>query len=82
MLSRAQNTFHHNPRLRGPVSSTLLNVQKNAKIRNQYNKVPRVTQDTIWESDKNTRKYHIQESQEDKHSPAGDHKAARKRKAV
>ena len=21
MLSRAQNTFHHNPRLRGPVSS-------------------------------------------------------------
>ena len=22
MLSRAQNTFHHNPRLRGPVSST------------------------------------------------------------
>ena len=23
MLSRAQNTFHHNPRLRGPVSSTL-----------------------------------------------------------
>ena len=23
MLSRAQNTFHHNPRLRGPVSSIL-----------------------------------------------------------
>ena len=23
MLSRAQNTFHHNPRLRGPVSSVL-----------------------------------------------------------
>ena len=23
MLSRAQNTFHHNPRLRGPVSSKL-----------------------------------------------------------
>ena len=23
MLSRAQNTFHHNPRLRGPVSSNV-----------------------------------------------------------
>ena len=23
MLSRAQNTFHHNPRLRGPVSSRI-----------------------------------------------------------
>ena len=23
MLSRAQNTFHHNPRLRGPVSSLI-----------------------------------------------------------
>ena len=23
MLSRAQNTFHHNPRLRGPVSSII-----------------------------------------------------------
>ena len=23
MLSRAQNTFHHNPRLRGPVSSDI-----------------------------------------------------------
>ena len=25
MLSRAQNTFHHNPRLRGPVSSNINN---------------------------------------------------------
>ena len=24
MLSRAQNTFHHNPRLRGPVSSIFI----------------------------------------------------------
>ena len=30
MLSRAQNTFHHNPRLRGPVSSSL-KVRKVAK---------------------------------------------------
>ena len=27
MLSRAQNTFHHNPRLRGPVSSAIVNEQ-------------------------------------------------------
>ena len=26
MLSRAQNTFHHNPRLRGPVSSSIKSV--------------------------------------------------------
>ena len=28
MLSRAQNTFHHNPRLRGPVSSVLRKGQR------------------------------------------------------
>ena len=27
---------------------------KKAKIRNRYNKVPHLTQDTIWECDKNT----------------------------
>ena len=32
---------------------------KKAKIRNQYNHVPHLTQDIIWESDKNTRKYHL-----------------------
>ena len=38
-----------------------------------------MTQDIIWEgSDKNTRKYHIQESQEVSPFPTGDHKAARK----
>ena len=34
---------------------------------------------TTWESDKNTRKHHIQESQEVSHFPAGDHKAAMNR---
>ena len=28
MLSRAQNTFHHNPRLRGPVSSNVINLRQ------------------------------------------------------
>ena len=44
---------------------------------NQYNQVPHLTQDTVWESDKNTRKHHKQESQEVSPFPTGDHKAAR-----
>ena len=32
------------------------------KIRNRYNQVPHLTQDTTWESDKNTIKHHKQES--------------------
>ena len=35
--------------------------RKAAKIRNQYNQVLHMTQDTKWESDKNTVKHHIQE---------------------
>ena len=49
--------------------------KKNAKIRNRYN----LTQDIKWESDKNTRKHHIQESQEASPFPAGDHNAAMNR---
>ena len=36
---------------------------KEAKIRNRYNQIPHLTQDTTWESDKNTIKHNIQESQ-------------------
>ena len=54
-------------------------VRKKAKIRNIYNQVPHLNQDTEWESDKNTRKHHIQESQEVSPFPAGDHKAERNR---
>ena len=56
-----------------------IKVRKKAKVRNRYNQVPHLTQDTIWESHKNTRKHHIQESQEVSPFPAGDHKAARNR---
>ena len=56
-----------------------LEVKKKAKIRNRYNQVQHLTRDTIWESDKNTRKHHTQESQEVSPFPAGDHKAARNR---
>ena len=41
-----------------------IKVQKNAKVRNGYNHVPHLTQDTTWESDKNTSKHLIHESQE------------------
>ena len=50
--------------------------QTKAKIRNQYNQVPHLTWDTIWESDKNSRKHHTQENQEVSPFPEGDHKAA------
>ena len=54
-------------------------VSKKAKIRNRYNQVPHLTQETSDESDKNTRKHHIQESQEASPFPAGDHNAAMNR---
>ena len=38
-----------------------IKVRKKAKIRNGYNQVPHPAQDTIWESEKNTRKDHILE---------------------
>ena len=40
----------------------------------QSNSTP--TQDTLWESEKNTRKHHTQKSQEARPFSAGDHKAA------
>ena len=54
-------------------------VQRKAKIRNQYNQILHSNQDTIFESDKSTRKHHILESQEVSPFPTGDHKAARNR---
>ena len=38
-----------------------LKVRMAAKIRNRYNQVLHVTQDTTWKSDKNTIKHHEQE---------------------
>ena len=58
-------------------SRLALKVRKKAKIRNRYNQVTHLTQDTIWESDKHTRKHHIQESQEVSPFPTGGHKLAR-----
>ena len=40
--------------------STYVSKQE-AKIRNRYNQVPHLTQNTTWESDKITIKHHIQD---------------------
>ena len=53
-----------------------MKVSKEVKIRNRYNQVPHLTQDTTRESDKNTIKQYTQESQDVSHLPVGDHKAA------
>ena len=59
------------------ISIILYTVKNKAKIKNRYNQVPHLTQDTAWESDKNTRKHHIQESQEVSSFPTSDNKDAR-----
>ena len=52
-------------------------VRKAAKIRNQYNEVSHLTQDTTLVSDKNTIKHHKHEPRGQPFNfPAGDHKAA------
>ena len=54
-------------------------VSTTTNIRKRYNQVPHLTQDTIWESNKNTINI-TNKSQEVRHFPAGDHKAAMKRR--
>ena len=54
-----------------------IKVRRKAKIRNWYNQVPDLTQDTVWESDKNTTKRHKQERQDVSPFLAGVHKATR-----
>ena len=39
----------------------MVKVRKVAKIRNRYNQLPHLTQDTTWESNKNTIKHHKEE---------------------
>ena len=53
----------------------ILKVRKKAKVSNRYNQAPHLTQQTTWESNKNTIKHQTQESQRVSHFPAGDHKA-------
>ena len=53
----------------------IVKVRKMAKIRNWYNQVPHLTQDTTWESNKTTINI-TNKSQEVSPFPSGDHKAA------
>ena len=48
-------------------------------IMDRYNQIAHLTQDHIWESDKKSRKHHIQERQEVSPFSAGVHKTARNR---
>ena len=57
----------------------MIQVIKVAKITNQYNQVPHLTENTTWESDKHTFK-HQRRDQEGSLFPAGDHKAAMNRR--
>ena len=52
-----------------------IQVRKGEKIRNQYNQVQHLTQDTTWESDNSIVKQNKREPRDDPF-PAGDHKAA------
>ena len=45
-----------------------------AQLLNSYNQVFLLTRDTIWKSDKNTRKQNAQESQKANPLPVGNHK--------
>ena len=44
------------------VSTRHSKVKKTTKISNQYNQVPHLTKDIIWESGKTTKKHHTQEN--------------------
>ena len=57
------------------LSFVMYKVGEKAKIRDPYNQVLHLTQDSVSESDKYTRKHYIQESQEVSPFQAGDHMA-------
>ena len=45
-------------------TTLIIKVKRTAKIRSQYNSVPHMTWDTIWECDTNTIKHNTQASQD------------------
>ena len=57
----------------GTKTQIIIKIRKKAKIRNRYNQIPNLTQDTIWEGDKNHKKKEVSPFQ------AGHHKAASNR---
>ena len=71
--------FHFTCILVSLMIKCVLKVRKKAKIKNLYDQAPHPTQGTTQESDKNTPKHHIQESQAASLFRAGDHKATMNR---
>ena len=61
------------------IKTKALTVRKTARRRNQYNRVPHLSQDTKWESNKITINI-TNESQEISPFPSGDHKTAMNRR--
>ena len=55
----------------------VIKVRIKEKLRNPYNQILKLAQETIWESGENTREHHIQESHYASLFPAGDYKDAR-----
>ena len=58
------------------VLNLLDKIGKKAKIIDRYNQVLRLTQDTVWGSDKHARKHLKRRAKKVSLFPAGDHKAA------
>ena len=54
------------------IINSVSKVGKRSNIRNQYNQLPHLTEDTVWENAKYTRKKHIQERQEVTPFPAAE----------
>ena len=52
----------------------VIKVRNKAMIMNRYNQVQHLTQDTIWDNNKTTRKHRIKKSQEVSPFPAGEHR--------
>ena len=72
------STLAHSPKI--ILTSTIVKVSKGAKIRNRYNQVPHLTQDTNGKV-ANSQLDTTNESQEVSPFPAGDHKAHINRRA-
>ena len=54
-------------------------VRKKAHIRNRYNQIPHLTNDTIWESEKTQENITHKRAKKTAFFPTGDHKATRNR---
>ena len=78
LIRYIKSGYTRNKRYETDVSS-YIQVRKVAKIRNRYNQVPHLTQDTTWGGDKKAQENATNKSQEVSPFSASDHKAAMNR---